>query len=400
MIKNDELQKSIRLGRIYRGKGQGDLSVQEFEKIPCPSDKPSFRNMVCNEIEISKGKTILDSKPRGLGITLTNKCNIRCIMCSVWQNSWDIPEKTIKEILKLFPYLERLFWQGGEVFLSPYFGEILEEIALYPNLRQDINTNGLLIDEKWAKKLVKVNSNIIFSIDSVTKNTYEYIRKGARFEDLISSIQILNKYRDDANNGDQTLKKCSTLINLVIMNSNYKELPYFVDFAKKYRFDRLQLTPIDMDNFENIFRYKNQEALDFIRGVIPEMVKRAEDYGISVLNWLPMSDEYVQDKQTSYVQNHPIMKEEIEYKKNLQRPNFLSCYWPWQFLFIDWGGKVRPQCFCKKEVGNVQDCDIKEIWNNGIIQEYRKRLFINEYENWCDKRCIAGNIPKESLGLD
>lgn len=396
----DEIMKLVELGKAYREEGKYDLSVREFEKIICSPEDLSFRNMIRNEIEISQGKIILDSRPRGLGITLTNKCNIRCIMCNVWQNDWDLPEKTIKETIELFPYLQRIFWQGGEVFLSPYFQEILESIASHLNVRQDINTNALLIDERWAERLVKANVNIIISIDGVTKETYEYIRRGAKFDNLLRSIQILNECRSNTpKNTDYHTRGCSTIINLVVMKSNYHELGNFMDFAKKYHFDRLQLTPVDLNNSENIFLYKDEEALRFIRHIIPEMEKKAGDYGISLSNWLPLPGASLDDKQTKCMQNQMHAIDETRYNQQPLRPNNLSCYWPWQFLFIDWGGKARPQCFCRKEVGNIQDSSIGEIWNNQIMQEYRRRLFTNDCENWCEKRCTSGNISKEALGL-
>lgn len=401
IINDYNIQNHLRIGKAYRENGQCDLSVREFEKIFHSSEDLSFRNMILNEIEISQGKAFLNSKPRGLGITLTNKCNIRCIMCSVWQNNWDIPEKTMKEIIGLFPYLEKIFYQGGEVFLSPYFEEILDKAMLYPNLRHDINTNALLIDKRWAEKLVEANANLIFSIDGVTKETYENIRRGAKFETLLKSIQILNECRDDvAKNNDLKPRRCSTVINLVVMKSNYHELPDFIDFARQYRFDRLQVTPVDIGNSENIFRFKDEKALKFIHDVMPEMLKKGNDYGVSVLNWLPMSGEYAQDGQAGCIQNQVASENDSEHSRRSSRPNSLSCYWPWQFLFIDWGGKVRPQCFCREEIGNVQTNSIEELWNNEVMREYRKKLFTNECQNWCDKRCVSGDISKEALGLD
>jgi len=401
IIEDNDIQDHLRIGKAYRENGQHDLSVREFEKILHNRDDPCFNNMVVNEIEISQGKVFLNSRPRGVGITLTNKCNIRCIMCSVWQNDWDIPEKTIKEIIGLFPYLERIFYQGGEVFLSPHFEEILDKALLYPNLRHDINTNGLLIDKRWAEKLVEANANVMFSIDGITKETYENIRRGAKFEDLLKGIQILNECRDGAAKNDNCeLRKCSTVINLVVMKSNYHELPDFVDFARQYQFDRLQVTPVDIDNSENIFRFKDEKALNFIHDVMPEMLKKGDDCGVSVLNWLPMSGEYAQDKQSVCIQNPVVTENDSEHSWRSSRPNSLSCYWPWQFLFIDAGGHVRPQCFCRKGVANVQNNSIEEIWNNQLMQDYRERLFTNDCENWCDKRCTSGNIPRESLGLD
>jgi MoaA/NifB/PqqE/SkfB family radical SAM enzyme len=408
----EELRKEIKfnvdtdkahlcLGRLYREEGEYDLSLKEFEKaieVSPTKDEPFFKNKILNEIEITQGKRILESKPRGLGVTLTNRCNIRCIMCNVWQTPWDIPEKTVKEIMELLPYLQRIFWQGGEVFLSPYFEELFEKISLHKNIRQDINTNGLLIDNKWARKLVRANANIIFSIDGVTKKTYESIRRGAKFEDLLKAITLLNENREEIKgDSDYAENKCSIIINLVIMRSNYRELGDFIDFAKQYKFERLQITPVDIDNSENIFLGEDKEVLIYIQKTMKVILEKSKKYGIKVSNWLPSIENPIchkadlcQDENKSYHVNN----------FNCIRSNRISCYWPWQFLFIDWGGNVKPQCFCVKEAGNVHKDSIEEIWNNSIMQTYRQKLFNNDFQNWCENRCVLEKIPKESLSLE
>ena len=58
-----------------------------------------------------------------------------------------------------------------------YFKDLFKEAARFPNIRQIINTNGLLMTEEWAKDLIESKADITFSIDGVTKDVYEYIRK-------------------------------------------------------------------------------------------------------------------------------------------------------------------------------------------------------------------------------
>lgn len=132
-IEESIIYESIRLGRLYREEGNCNLSIGEFKMALSrilPQENPFLYNRVLNELEISKGRSILESKPRGLGIALTNRCNIRCIMCSVWKNPWDIPEKTVKEIAAFFPYLQRIFWQGGEVFCRRILKNFLRKLLL------------------------------------------------------------------------------------------------------------------------------------------------------------------------------------------------------------------------------------------------------------------------------
>ncbi len=81
------------------------------------------------------------------------------------------------------------------MFLSRYFEGLFAKACLNHELKQEIVTSGLFIDERWAKKLADANLDLIFSIDAFTKKTYEYIRKGAKFDDLVKNISFLNHSR-------------------------------------------------------------------------------------------------------------------------------------------------------------------------------------------------------------
>ena len=122
-------------------------------------------------------------------IVLSNKCNLACIMCRAIQNKWEFPQERLKEIKELFPYLERILWQGGEILLLPYFKDLLKESLKYPNIKQAILTNFQLADEEIINLIVRNNIELRISIDGVEKNIYEKIRRGGSFQKL---IDILN----------------------------------------------------------------------------------------------------------------------------------------------------------------------------------------------------------------
>ena len=50
------------------------------------SKKPRAKNIFLNEAEILQQKTILESKPRVVDVTVTSKCNLKCIMCNGTKN--------------------------------------------------------------------------------------------------------------------------------------------------------------------------------------------------------------------------------------------------------------------------------------------------------------------------
>lgn len=358
---------------------------------------PFLQNKALNEVEVAEERIVLESKPRGMGITLTTRCNLNCIMCDVYESLWDIPEETVKEIIQFMPYLQQIIWQGGEVFLSRYFESLFEKASSYSNLRQLIVTSGILIDDKWAKKLVKSKTSLNYSIDGVTRDTYETIRRGAKFKDLLESIDIVNKYREKYRCDGKDSDKFTMIMNVVIMKSNYHQLTHFVDFAKSYNFETLLLSPVQkVTNYENIFLHKDLEADKYIEKNIPEVIEKARKWGITLYNMLPNINDYGSGNKEYGVQSERT-DTCLKVDHNTDK---LLCYWPWQHLFIETDGNVRPHCYCPKEIGNVYVNSLEEIWNSEEMQFYRKKILDNDYRLCCNQRCASGAIPGEQLSFN
>src|SRR3989339_1074963 len=152
------------------------------------------KNIQLNNDEFLNGNTILKSHPRCLEVILTNRCNIDCIMCPYKkERPQDLPYIFIKEISRYFPVIEHVMWSGGEVFLVDYFERLFDEASQHRYLQQWIVTHGGLINKKWAEKIAATNTNLIVSIDTAVKNTYEKIRRGASYDELIENIKNINK---------------------------------------------------------------------------------------------------------------------------------------------------------------------------------------------------------------
>jgi MoaA/NifB/PqqE/SkfB family radical SAM enzyme len=334
-----------------------------------------LENKRLNQDEISQKKPVLSSKLTSLICALTNRCNMRCIMCDTWRTRWEIPQKTYQEVVALLPYLEHVIWLGGEVFLSPYFKELLEESKRYPYLEQRINTNGVLIDEAWAEKLFQNNIELIYSINGVTKETYEHIHQGVRFEGLIKSLQIIKsmkrKYKD---------KKFHLRMNVVVMKSNYHEVEKFLDFAKEYEFSLVQLMPIvGEDTPEHIFSSKHQDEKIFkhLESAIEKLKPKANEYNIELLNSLPALSASFSPQEEVKAQS---------------KDDGIFCYLPWQQVLIYPDGNVRFGCFCLDPIGNVLENSLDEIWNSEKAQAYREKIASSTYQDLCSQRCIQGRI--------
>jgi len=411
----DDIMTSFELGIAYREAGNDTESINVFKKLlskdVIKNDK-FLHNKALNEYEISMRKEILESKPRAMIGMIMNKCNISCRICDIWrEGKWQEPDRILKEIVELLPYMEDICWQGGEVFLMDGFNDMLSEGVKCKNLNQVIFTNGLLLNEKNLEIIAKGNVELVLSIDGARKESYEYIRRGASFEKLCKVLELIKEVRKS------TGAKINTYYNPVICRTNYKEIEEMVEFAKKYEFTAITLNPIRGYPEENIFEPIDEKAFEYMRNIIPGAEAKSKEYGIRFNNWMPInceckeinfkhsiidgeenkndSDEKEQDsapvmekKPISNASENNIKAAEPAKKKN----NRMICYAPWQRLLLDNMGQVRPYAMCTKWVGSTEHFSLKELWNSKNMQLYRKKIASNDFHDLCQPECISGQI--------
>ncbi len=379
-----------------------------FEIIPINEIK--IRNSLLNEKEIAEGKLVLASKPRKLQLILTNKCNLRCIMCDFHNYDWNFNNKQIKELKELIPYLDFLIWQGGEVFLSKYFIDIFE-LALKNDVKQTIITNGLLLNKNILKKIVQDNVSLAISIDDIEKKGYEKIRVGGKFENLISNLEIINSLREKNKKLNFNMQ-----MSVVVMKSNYSKLGEFVDFAKKYGFSSLELNPIELSNSnyeEQIFFPKSDyNKIEYINKLLPNVYRKAAKNGIQINSAIPtLESEISKNKNFSkksvidnekHIQNYKGQRNKyIDLKMDsICKTNKFNgkhksfCFVPWYSLMIELNGYVMPSCicpsFCRDTIANMS---INDVWNSKTMSFYRQIVQTNSYETICSK-CNLGDITK------
>jgi MoaA/NifB/PqqE/SkfB family radical SAM enzyme/Flp pilus assembly protein TadD len=367
----------LELIQIYVKQGRLDLSEQEArEALEVAPKDPFLQDWLLNEIEIVQGKTVLKTRVKRLWVTVTTRCNIRCRTCGLWSNPWDLPRKTAEEVMALYPYLERIVWLGGEVFLYKFFDEMFQRATAFPRLRQQIITNGVILTQEWIERIVRANVELTFSVDGITKEVYEHIRRGAKFEKLIKNIEIVNELRQRYHS--QTKMR----LNALIMKSNYHQIEGFLDFAKNYNFEQASLLAVhfDEDPEENIlYSKKDDKALKFITESIPRVRQKARDYNIDLDILLP-----TEDLKFDEFENNDETPSGIRVQKEA-----VHCKMPWKYLFICDDGKVYLTGSCLRTVGNIYESSLDEIWNSPQAQLYRESMLKNKFQGLCRCECMT-----------
>jgi MoaA/NifB/PqqE/SkfB family radical SAM enzyme len=276
--------------------------------------------------------------------------------------------------MSYYPYLERIVWLGGEVFLYKDFEELFDRALAFPSMQQQIITNGVALNRHWIEKIVKAGAELTFSIDGVTKQVYEYIRAGSNFEKLIANVRLVNEMRA------KYTSKTKMRLNAVIMKSNYHQIEDFADFAREHGFCQVSLMALhfDVDPQENIlYTHADQHVLEYITDAIPRIREKAKNYGIDLDVLLPT----LKKEEPAGVPGTGC-KVSAEPEKDT-----LHCKMPWKYMFICDKGTVYLTGSCAKPIGNVYQNSLDEIWNSPDARLYRENMVKNQFNDICRPEC-------------
>ena len=178
-------------------------------------------------------ETLFMRRPFGvLQIEITSKCNAMCIMCphtifiEQW-NSGDMDMETYKQISKIFPLVRKVHFNGwGEPLIYEKIFEMIK-IAKSSDCDVILTTNGALLTSEIIDKLIELHLNsLIVSIDGATPETFEKIRVGLKFNEIVKNLKTLEKTKLK-----EKAKKPETSIAFTLMKENINELPLLVKLA-------------------------------------------------------------------------------------------------------------------------------------------------------------------------
>lgn len=380
------------LGLILKMRDFGeekDKIVDLLIKYSRNSKKPRVSNIFLNEAEILQRKIILKSKPREIHVTITFKCNLKCIMCcNGYDTEYELDDQLYEYLVDNMKYLERVIWKGGEVFLYKNFFKLFDLAAKY-NVKQTIITNGLLLNKDIIEHICKNNVSLSVSIDAVDKELYEKIRVGGRFEKLIENLTILKNIREKN-------KNCNYSMITVLMTLNYNKILDFVNFAKLYDFSSIHFSKCDpgKENKGIPFLLQEKHLLEiykqFNEDYMKEILDNKEEIYIEIDNSFIIGSKNIESKQYNNYGEKKIdgkkeelekkeEKENIKYNSVNKEVNFdkLFCDLPWKKVIFSIDN-IGFDCHCKVIDISKYLSKKTDIWNCEELVEYRKNIIDNK----------------------
>jgi radical SAM family protein/iron-sulfur cluster protein len=261
---------------------------------------------------------------QAIHIEVTNVCNLKCVMCP--RNEMERPVGYMKRatferiVAQLEPHrriIERVALMGlGEPLLHDELEDFsrVAKRAKLPNLYT--STNAALLDEKRAERILREGQfdRIIFSVDGASKETYEKLRVGARFEKVVGNIRRFLEMRGKGNQGP------AATIQILVMAETENEVEQFCS-----------------------------DWLPLLGPADEILVKDVDTFGGQV------------DDRRLTLSAEPEIR--------------TACPQLWKDLSISWDGLATVCCkdvLYKLAVANVEDTELSQIWRSSKWEGIRK----------------------------
>ncbi len=359
------LRRLARLLGLYKG---GITSNRHSRKHEDPYAK-DFWELLC---ETKRNALFYFSRlfskvlvgPDMIQIMMTTKCNIRCKMCTVWKQQHD-REMTTEEVKRVIDQgialgAKNIYFTGGEALLRPDIFELID-YAQRPGVVTTLNTNGSLITEELAKKIVRSKlRSLSFSIDSADPEIHDAIRGKGVFDKALQALNWINHYKkeykrrlEDNPEGRLDVAMCS-----VIMKSNVKGLPDLARLARRTQCCYIAFQPlVDNSDLASFSVFKSDFLLE--ASDIAELRRVFEELEIMKRAALP-GEPHIDFMAEKTVQH-------FERKRTVN-----TCFAGFSRIFVGPSGDVS--FVCMESLGNIQQRSLKELWFSEKAQQLRKKI--------------------------
>ncbi len=299
-------------------------------------------------------------------IDLTDNCNIRCIMCQAYNG---IPVSTMRFMdFDLFARQTRgqlsewttiQLGNVAEPTVHPKFADFLRYVRSESDATIHIVTNGKLL-ARDAPIIHEVGNCLVqVSMDSVRKETHEYIREGSNYNRLIAGLDLLDT------------KRTRVLLSFTLMNSNIGEYDEMVDFCRSHGFS-MSAFPMILRDERGIIPFRLlKESLWFNREALRDWLRKhyGKDYELIVNGAAPGTTNTGVNEFTCNAHNDD--------------------------LAMDAAGNC---VLCgKQSLGDLASASLETLWRSNLAIEFRRQ--VDEGRTPCmtcdyRQRCLAPSMSR------
>jgi len=326
--------------------------------------------------------------PKKLTVALTDRCNLKCFICTREEFEGEIGSKgsnlVLENIRKLEPALREAkiiqLTGFGETFLHPQLGEALDYIYAI-NPREDLIyfvSNGTLLSHAWGEKLDKRLNYLAISLNAARPETYKrdmhpylfrYTRDSApkayqgkqfaednkrerpcQFEQTVGRIGDFMSALSQ-----QSARRVS--LHYVVHRDNIDEMAEFIRLAHSLGISQVSFTHYLVNRVENI-EFSIFFEKERYNTALNDAVVLGLELGVGVFGRRFFTEE--------------------ERTFDAER----DCDWPINQAMVFTRGESSPCCYIGEvDLGNAFKTNFDDVWNGKPYQKLRRERWMHACQN-------------------
>jgi len=225
----------------------------------------------CNEHQCSyiKSGDMLHGRPdriQHLRLAIDESCNLRCPSCrkgmifhkegSAYNLGIRLADKINDWLYNHRHPIQVHIGSDGDPFASHVYRHFMAQTPKRNNIKYSILTNGLMFKEfyKTVPTIINNLQELGVSIDGASKETYEKLRLGGKWEKIINGLECMAEQKQKNN--------FIFVLHMVVQNDNWHELEEMLKLGHTYGVDRIYFNHIQDWNTNINFELQTFKHLD------------------------------------------------------------------------------------------------------------------------------------------
>ena len=220
------------------------------------------------------------SQIKNIRLAIDDSCNLRCPSCRkdlIFLKKGKNFDRRIKLANKINDWLRTIthpvkvhIGSDGDPFASHVYRHFMTHTPVRENIKYSLLTNGLMFQD-FANKVPHIIENLDelgVSIDGASKETYEKLRLGGRWEKILENFEFIKKNKNYPVN-----------LHMVVQTQNWNEMKLMLDLADFYNFDKVYFNQIeDWNTAINVKEEKKLFAESQYQAYTAEIKKHPKAY--------------------------------------------------------------------------------------------------------------------------
>jgi radical SAM protein with 4Fe4S-binding SPASM domain len=362
---------------------------EELRDLPFGSPEFKEANARLAQGDSEALATTTRGMPTWINLTGTTICNLKCFMCNQFLDP-DIPKWIMKDavydkvVRELYPFAKTVqFSAFGEPLMTPGMEDKLDDLErTHTKLEMVSNATLMMKESRFREKLLKTLGLVTFSIDGATRETYNSVRTGADFDEVLDNITRFSQARMAM----PVDERPGMNFNFIMMKRTVSEGPRFVKLVKSLGGDHIVFNHL-VAFHPSLKNESLMEHREFANEHMDATRQAAAELGVSIA--LPENFHLdPEEARESQADVPPVAPDEapVETPKTRRAPGKppVKCWFLWDRVYIGTEGEVVPCCVAGMPFfGNMMQQSFREIWNGETYQTYREHVFTETPHGGC-----------------